>query len=214
VEIVVSDTGIGIPEEHQQRVFEEFHQVPGPLQQVSGGTGLGLPYASRLAQLLGGTLGLTSEPGRGTRVALRLPLTEHAGEGSPGSPPRFGSVLIVEDDPGMRRVLRGSIAPHAGQVTEAEDGGAALRALRDACPDLVLLDLNIPPPDGRALLAMMREDPRLRDVPIVVVTSAALDRAELARLNSLAVVLDKSRLSADQLIGAAAGASRLVGETT
>jgi signal transduction histidine kinase len=78
LEITVTDTGIGIPPEHQQRVFEEFHQVPGQLQARAGGTGLGLPYARRLAGILGGTLQLRSEPGRGTEVTLRLPLVTDA----------------------------------------------------------------------------------------------------------------------------------------
>ncbi|GAB2929840.1 ATP-binding protein [Micromonospora polyrhachis] len=67
----VSDTGIGIPPEHQERIFEEFYQVPG---KSSGGTGLGLPYARRLATILGGSLGVTSVPGTGSTFTLQLPV--------------------------------------------------------------------------------------------------------------------------------------------
>ncbi|WP_405140297.1 ATP-binding protein [Sphaerisporangium sp. NBC_01403] len=73
VVFVVADTGIGIPEEHQERVFEEFFQVPGSAQTRARGTGLGLPYARRLAEVLGGTLSLASVPGEGTTVTVRLP---------------------------------------------------------------------------------------------------------------------------------------------
>jgi signal transduction histidine kinase len=66
----VSDTGVGIAPQDQERVFEEFYQVPGGRR---GGTGLGLPYARRLARLLGGELRLESTPGQGTTVTLRLP---------------------------------------------------------------------------------------------------------------------------------------------
>jgi CheY-like chemotaxis protein/anti-sigma regulatory factor (Ser/Thr protein kinase) len=203
LEITVTDTGIGIPPEHQQRVFEEFHQVLGQPQARAGGTGLGLAYARRLAGILGGTLQLRSEPGRGTEVTLRLPLITDA---------RFGSVLIVDDDPAMRAVLRSAVAAHADRTTEAGDGLDALRAMRAKCPDLVLLDLNIPPPDGRAVLAEMRSDPVLRTVAAVVVTSAALDENERVTLGAMASVLEKSQLSSPLLLAAAAQATRRIAE--
>jgi signal transduction histidine kinase/CheY-like chemotaxis protein len=201
LEITVTDTGIGIPPEHQQRVFEEFHQVPGQLQARVSGTGLGLPYARRLAGILGGSLRLDSEPGRGTEVTLRLPLIMAA---------RFGSVLIVDDDPAMRAVLRSAVAAHADRMAEAGDGLNALRAMRADLPDLVLLDLNIPPPDGRAVLAEMRSDPALRAVAAVVVTSAELDANERVTLGATATVVEKSQLSTPLLLAAAAQATRLI----
>jgi signal transduction histidine kinase len=72
-EFVVSDTGIGIPSHEQKRVFEEFHQVPNALQARSRGTGLGLPYARKLTELLGGDLALHSAPGQGTTVSIKMP---------------------------------------------------------------------------------------------------------------------------------------------
>ncbi len=74
VELTVSDTGIGIPAELHERVFEEFYQVPGPNQARVTGTGLGLPYARRLAEVLGGSLGVASTPGKGSTFTLALPL--------------------------------------------------------------------------------------------------------------------------------------------
>ncbi len=71
--LTVTDTGIGIPADQQERVFEEFYQVRGPHQRGRRGTGLGLPYARRLTEILGGTLRLDSEPGRGTAITVRLP---------------------------------------------------------------------------------------------------------------------------------------------
>jgi signal transduction histidine kinase/CheY-like chemotaxis protein len=201
VEITVTDTGIGIPPEYQQRVFEEFHQVPGRLQARASGTGLGLPYAQRLAGILGGSLHLDSEPERGTRVTVRLPLITAT---------RLGTVLIVDDDPAMRAVLRSAMAQHADRIAEAADGRDALRAMRAERPDLVLLDLHLPPPDGWAVLAEMHGDPLLRAVATVVVTSAELDDSARCALGATVSVLESSRLSTPLLLAAAAQAVRLI----
>ncbi|MCS0634827.1 ATP-binding protein [Streptomyces sp. LP05-1] len=77
------DTGIGIPEDQQERVFEEFYQVRGPHQRAVAGTGLGLPYARRLTELLGGRLRLSSEPGAGTEVVIELPAEPGTGGDAP-----------------------------------------------------------------------------------------------------------------------------------
>ncbi|HET9254835.1 MAG TPA: ATP-binding protein [Pseudonocardiaceae bacterium] len=207
LEITVTDTGIGIPPEHQQRVFEEFHQVPGRLQAHARGTGLGLPHARRLTGILGGSLHLDSEPGRGTEVTLRLPLIR--ADRDERAPDRFGSVLIVDDDPAFRTVLRSTLAAHADHIAEAGDGQDALRMMRAGHPDLVLLDLSIPPPEGRAVLAEMRQDPRLRTVAVVVVTSAELSPDEHAAISTTASVLAKSSLSGALLLSAVAVATRL-----
>ena len=206
LEIVVADTGIGIPLEHQRRVFDEFYQVPGQAQARTGGTGLGLPYARRLAGILGGSLALFSDPGRGTTMTLRLPFDVPADAG----PVRLGSVLVVDDDPAFRALAHRVLTASAEKVTEVADGMGALRALRTERPDLVLLDLNIPPPDGSVVLTEMRRDPGLGDVPVVVVTSAELDPGQRGRLAATAAVLDKAQLSVDVLLAAAEAAARLV----
>ena len=110
LEISVADTGIGIPAGLHEHVFEEFYQVPGVRR---GGTGLGLPYARRLARILGGDLTLTSAPGAGTTALLDLPLRT----------PALGTVLLADDDAVFRGVLRAMLAGLAGQVLEAGDGG-------------------------------------------------------------------------------------------
>jgi signal transduction histidine kinase/CheY-like chemotaxis protein len=206
IEITVSDTGIGIPPEHQERVFEEFFQVPGPLQRARAGTGLGLSYARRVATVLGGSLALDSEPGRGTTLVLRLPVAL----GADGLE-RYDDVLVVEDDPGFRAIAHSALQPFTQRITDAGSGAEALRLLAERRPDLVMLDVNIPEPDGRDVLGRMRSDPALRDIPVVVVTAAHLSAADLAVLSNSAVVLDKSRFSAALLPHVVADAARLVG---
>ena len=206
VNVIISDTGIGIPPEHQQRVFEEFHQVPGRMQARTSGTGLGLPYARRLAEILGGSLELDSAPGKGTVVTLRLPMDAQP---TVERPARFGTVLVVEDDPAFRAVLYRALALNASRVTEVGDGVAALRALQSERPDLVVLDLHIPPPAGAAVLTAMRQNPDLEDIPVVVVTSAELDPAVRGTLAHTAAVLDKAHFSTDLLLAATELATRL-----
>ncbi|WP_068922050.1 ATP-binding response regulator [Planobispora rosea] len=165
VVFTVTDTGIGIPEEHLERVFEEFYQVPGPIQVRAKGTGLGLPYARRLAEAMGGTLQLSSTAGRGTTVVLRLP---HRPDGDL----MVGRVLVADDDEEFRAAVRRMLTGFASRVDEAHDGLDALEAMARELPDLVLVDLLMPRMDGAALLARMAGDERLRDVPVVIVTVA------------------------------------------
>jgi signal transduction histidine kinase/CheY-like chemotaxis protein len=186
LEFTVSDTGIGIETEHQARVFEEFYQVPNPLQSRSKGTGLGLPYVRRIAELLGGDIALASTVGEGTTVTVRLPVerstllspTFTPPEGIPAiAPASVGTVLLVDDDATFRHAVRDMLEGRATEVIEAADGEEALEHLRAGSCDLVFLDLHMPNRDGRDVLAHLREDPTLGAPMVVVVTS--LDPATL-----------------------------------
>ena len=188
------------------RVFEEFYQVPGPPQRARAGTGLGLSYARRVATVLGGSLTLDSAPGRGTTVVLRLPVALGV-----DGPERYDDVLVVEDDPAFRQIAHSALQPFTQRITDAGSGREALRILAERRPDLVVLGLNIPEPDGVDVLGRMRSDPGLRDVPVVVVTAAQLGAADLAALSASAVVLDKARFRAALLPHVVADAARLVG---
>ena len=152
VRISVSDSGVGIPAGLQERVFEEFYQVPGARR---GGTGLGLPYARRLARLIGGELTLSSEPGAGTTVVLSLP----------HGLPSLGRVVVADDDDGFRQVLRAMLAGIADQVIEASDGEQALDVISAGGADLVLTDLRMPGTDGYALLGQLPSA-----IPAIVIT--------------------------------------------
>ncbi len=154
LEISVADTGIGIPPGLEENVFEEFYQVPGLRR---GGTGLGLPYARRLARMLGGDLSLTSEPGTGTTVVLNLP----------HQTPAVGTVVLADDDASFRQVLRMLLTGIADRCIEAADGGQALAFLAGNPADLVLADLRMPGMDGITLLARLPAA-----IPAIVITSA------------------------------------------
>ncbi|GAA2854245.1 ATP-binding protein [Streptosporangium fragile] len=188
VVFTVRDTGIGIPEEHLERVFEEFFQVPGPIQVRTKGTGLGLPYARRLAEALGGTLQLTSSVGHGTTATLRLP---HRRDGVPV----IGRVLVADDNEEFRATVRRMLAGFAAHVDEASDGLAALETMTENPPDLALVDLLMPRLDGTALMARMADDERLREVPVIVVTGSSHQPPERAR-----VVVPKQGLRRDNLL--------------
>ncbi len=176
LEISVADTGIGIPAGLHDHVFEEFYQVPGIRR---GGTGLGLPYARRLAAILGGDLTLTSEPGAGTTVVLGLPLRT----------PAVGTVLLADDDAAFRGVLKGLLDGLADRVLEAGDGREALALLAADPVDLVLADMRMPGMDGTALLARLPVS-----VPAIVVTGADVPAPPRA-----AAVLRKDELTRERL---------------
>ncbi|GIH65460.1 ATP-binding response regulator [Microbispora siamensis] len=188
VVFTVTDTGVGIPPEHLERVFEEFFQVPGALQLRAKGTGLGLPYARRLTEALGGTLELASRPGEGATATLRVPHRMVT--------PEVGRVLVADDDAGFRSVARRMLFGFAARVDEAADGIEALNLMRERPPEVVLVDLLMPRLDGTALLHRMAEDDVLHGIPAIVV-SVVSEQPGAAH-----PVLSKHGLRRDQLLEA------------
>jgi len=183
VEIEVTDTGVGIAAEELHAIFEEFHQIKGAHQLAQRGTGLGLPYARRLTEILGGSLVVTSEEGVGSTFTVRLPIHAMSAAEAPGpseSVPMLDSVLVADDDDAFREVMRSMLQGLATRVVEARDGEAALAAATAARPDLVFVDLRMPGMDGSDVLIRMAEHPMLHDVPVVVVTSVPLHMAAVS----------------------------------
>jgi CheY-like chemotaxis protein len=195
LKFVVADTGIGIPGDQQERVFEEFHQVRNELQTRAGGTGLGLPYARRLAEILGGSLTLRSEIGRGTEMSLVLP----ARDARHRTPSILSTVLLVDDDDEFRARLAGLVDDLAHTIIEVPNGREALDSIADRRPDLVFLDLYMPVMNGREVLGVLREKAGLADIPVVVLTSAAPDGLDLSGTGLAAALLLKSQLSAESI---------------
>ncbi|GAA0851156.1 ATP-binding protein [Streptosporangium amethystogenes subsp. fukuiense] len=187
----VTDTGIGVPEEHLERVFEEFFQVPGKIQARTKGTGLGLPYARRLAEALGGGLQLTSTVGSGTTATLRLPYRNDEA-------PVIDRLLIVDDDTEFRATVRRMLTGFATHIDEASDGLSALEAMSANPPDLALVDLLMPRLDGTALMSRMADDERLRGIPVIIVTVATSRQAP----EGAHMVISKQGLRRDTLLEA------------
>lgn len=202
--VEVADTGVGISAENLPRVFEEFYQVRGPLQNKRRGTGLGLPYARTVIELLGGKLAAHSVPGTGSTFGVRLPLAppapstaapaDSASRHDPAASLQLGRVLIVDDDPAMRAMLDHMIGPLAAGVGHASGGEQALAMMGTSGFDVVILDLTMPGTGGREVLLAMADHPQLRRVPVVVVTAAHVDLAELQGLGPAVALVVKHQL--------------------
>jgi signal transduction histidine kinase/CheY-like chemotaxis protein len=201
----VSDTGIGIASQDIERIFDEFTQLPGPLQARSKGSGLGLPLSRRLAELLGGTLGAGSEPGKGSTFRLVIPADLRTLDGPSRSEATVVAqrrVLIVDDSEMSRYVLRQMLAGEESvALSEAGTGTEGLRLAQLEQPDLVLLDLDLPGLDGFEVFRTLRGDPATRHIPIVVVTSTLLQANDERRLAGAAGILSKETLSRPVLSG-------------
>jgi two-component system, chemotaxis family, CheB/CheR fusion protein len=178
--IEVWDTGIGVPEEQLQAIFEEFHQLDNPARERSKGLGLGLTIVERLADLLGHTVDVRSRPGKGSVFAVEVPLGRDAPPWRPRldrteaqeSAPQSGAILVVEDDPSVREMLALLLEGEGHRTTTAEDGRKALElAARGAiCPDLIVADYNLPKGlNGLQVVAGLRETLGHK-VPAVILT--------------------------------------------
>ena len=177
VALTVTDTGIGIPADEQERIFEEFHQVRNNVQATVTGTGLGLPYARRLVAILGGTIDLISSPGEGSTFTVRLPIGDIGDAVEEAH--RQLSVLLVDDDESFRMAAGGVLRGCGFNVFEAADGRTALTTARVREPDMILLDLRLAELDGSDVLDGLAADPAMRSIPVIVLSAypRGLDRA-------------------------------------
>jgi len=154
IRIEVWDTGPGIPDGELQAVFEEYHQLGNEARERSRGLGLGLSIVQRLGVLLGHRVSVRSQPGRGSVFTIEVaratdelpPGPERTGSTPAAVVGRGGSILVIEDDPALRDLLRMLLEGDGHHVTAAPDGPAALAlaAAGGLRPDLLLADLNLP----------------------------------------------------------------------
>jgi len=199
VELVVRDTGIGMVPATLEHLFDAFTQADTSTTRRYGGTGLGLAISRQLVELMGGTLHATSEPGKGSTFTALIPL--RLCSAPPAAPPVADlagkRALIVDDNATNRRVLTEMVTGwgcSARTTNQARQALAALHAAADEHEtfDVVLLDLNMPGVDGFDLARLVRADPRVGDVPLVMLTSSAQrGEAQQAEQNGITAYLTK-----------------------
>jgi signal transduction histidine kinase/DNA-binding response OmpR family regulator len=174
----VTDTGVGIRQEDQKVVFEEFRQVEGSRHEVNEGTGLGLAITKRLVEQQGGKISLTSEPGKGSRFTFTLPVgnTSRTEPTKPHSllatsSGSFGKPLIlVVDDEASARELLVSYLNQEYRIAIAESGSEAVNKAHELRPDAITLDLSMPGKSGFEALVTLKKDPETTNIPIIIVS--------------------------------------------
>ncbi len=181
--ITVADTGIGIPADMQQKVFDSFIQADGATTRKYGGTGLGLAITRRLVEFMGGSIEVTSEVGKGSKFQLTIPLgvsPERAAVDNLMDRSLSGlKVLIVDDNPTNLRVLNGYARSSGMEPVAAsfavEGLNLALEANQAGVPfDLILTDFHMPDMDGFALVRAIRRSGSMESLPILMLTSSDL----------------------------------------
>ena len=189
--ITVADSGIGIPAQALDRIFEEFHQVDGGATRQYGGTGLGLAISRHFARLLGGDITVQSALGIGSIFTVTIPISYGVGQlgswhkdspsddnAAAGSEAHQKILLVIDDDPNVIYLLRENLA-EAGYcvigATSADEGRQKARELR---PFAITLDILMPQQDGWQMLHELKTNADMRDIPIIVLS--VVDNKELA----------------------------------
>jgi signal transduction histidine kinase/CheY-like chemotaxis protein/uncharacterized protein (UPF0335 family) len=175
IEFAVSDTGIGMTPVQQARVFEEFTQADASTARQYGGTGLGLAITRKLAQMMGGDVMVASEPGKGSVFTVRLPADADtlpkgsmglAGSRSPG----VDCVLVIDDDATARELIADNLKVEGFSVVTAAGGLEGLKLAKELRPIAITLDVMMPDLDGWSVLAPLRQDAELAEIPVIMVT--------------------------------------------
>ena len=184
IEFHVKDSGIGIPESEQHRLFEPFSQISR--SEKAGGAGLGLAISQRLAGLMGGSIRMESRPGEGSTFTLSLPL-EPAGPAAPldvaepaSAAARRLIILVAEDNRVNRLVALRMLEKLGHEVVFAVNGLEALSTLEERQVDLVLMDCQMPEMDGLEAARRIRAHPRTAHLPIIAITAGTVAGDEAA----------------------------------
>lgn len=226
LEIAVKDSGIGVSEAHQLHIFDEFRQADGSTSRRFGGTGLGLAIAKKYANLLGGTIAVSSSSGTGSVFTLSLPLRyELKNKIIPtGAYPAFvpqkqriperimsdGSgktILLVEDSEPAIIQLKDILEESGYHLLVAHDGGEALEIISHTLPDAMILDLMMPGIDGFEVLRSLRNAESTAAIPVLVLTARQLTKDDLRLLkrNNVHQLIQKGDVNRLELLHAVAG---------
>ena len=181
VTIAVTDTGIGLTPQQLGNLFQEFVQADASTTRKYGGTGLGLAISRRFCQMMGGDIAVTSELGRGSTFTIRLPVEVGAvqpatavrdaaagreGAAAPGS----ATILVADDDQTVLEVIERHLTRDGFSVVTARGGHEALRLARELHPAAITLDVLMPDLDGWTVLAAIKGDPELSDIPVILLS--------------------------------------------
>jgi signal transduction histidine kinase/CheY-like chemotaxis protein len=175
----VRDTGIGMTPAQLARLFEAFSQADAATTRKYGGTGLGLALSRRLCRMMGGDVTVESEAGRGSTFTVRLPAlvtpasepgAEAATPVSPQAPASHGTVLVIDDEAAVRDLMQRFLVKEGFRVATAAGGDEGLRRARELHPDAITLDVMMPGMDGWAVLAALKADPAVADIPVIMLT--------------------------------------------
>src|SRR5262245_52979535 len=174
VEIAVIDTGIGMTAEQMSHLFEEFTQADSSTARQYGGTGLGLALTRRLCQVMGGDVTAASEPGKGSTFTVRLPFAAGRTADEPATPPgevaMRNCILVIDDDATARDLIADYLRQAGFTVITAAGGREGLKRAKEYHPIAITLDVIMPDIDGWTVLAALRGDPELADIPTVMAT--------------------------------------------
>jgi PAS domain S-box-containing protein len=170
----IADSGIGMTPAQMARLFEAFSQAEASTTRKYGGTGLGLAISRRFARMMGGDVTVESTPGAGSTFTIRLPVRAVPAV----EPPRAaqatespsGTVLVIDDNPEARDLVRRLLEGEGFAVVEAADGHSGLALARAKQPDAITLDVLMPTMDGWSVLAALKGEPALADIPVIMVS--------------------------------------------
>jgi signal transduction histidine kinase/CheY-like chemotaxis protein len=203
VEFAVSDTGIGMTPEQQAKLFEEFTQADSSTARRYGGTGLGLAITRKLARMMGGDVTVTSEAGKGSTFAVRLPGAAGPAAAQARTPKqengqgRFDCILVIDDDPTARELIANQLQGEGFTVVTAAGGIEGLKLARELHPAAITLDVMMPDIDGWSVLAALRQDAKLAEIPVIMVTILDEHRRGMAlgAAGYLTKPIDRDRLN-------------------
>ena len=163
--INVIDTGPGISQEGQEKLFKAFSQVDGSATRKSGGSGLGLSICANLVQLHGGRIGVHSEEGHGSTFFFTIPLFKQPEEEIPSDKK---VVLAIDDDPQVISLYERYLNPQGYHVVPLTEPAKAKERVKELKPFAVTLDIMMPNIDGWTVLSQLKSDPETRDIPIII----------------------------------------------
>ncbi|MCP4152669.1 MAG: response regulator [bacterium] len=186
----VEDTGIGIPDDQREIIFETFGQIEGERRLIYGGTGLGLAICRRLTTMMGGEISFKSTPGKGSTFYFTLKEVNGVTEEEEHQTPDIANIrfqkanVLIVDDNEMNRWLLVEYLGHLGlDIRQAENGKQAVDKAKKQHPQLVLMDMRMPVMDGYRATRILKSDDTLKTTPVVAITASTLkeERMEMEK---------------------------------